>query len=86
MTKKDEGIPCYFIQTGVGSIVMRLRRPDTGAGTSLTLHQIITMEVPIKEIPFFNISKFKKFYSDEHCLGYLSRHDTEEKLFLEYLK
>lgn len=84
--KKDKGIPCYFIQTGVGNIVMRLRRPDTGAGTALTLHQIISMDIPVKEIPFFDLEKFKKFYKDEGCLGYLFRPASEDMRYLEYLK
>jgi len=59
---KQKPTPCYFIQTGVGNIVMRLEKMDTGAGTALTLHQIVSANVPVKEIPFFDVEKFKKFY------------------------
>jgi hypothetical protein len=86
MTKKDKGTPCYFLQTGAGNIVMRLHRPDTGAATALTLHQIVAMDVPTKEIPLFDLEKFKRFYSDENCLGYLFRPSTEDKNYLEWLK
>lgn len=82
-------IPCYFIQTGVGNIAMRLRKPDTGAGAALTLHQIVTMDVPLTTIPDFNPEQFRKFYCTENTAK-IAMHDRlivnkeDERIFVEF--
>ena len=81
--------PCYFIQTGVGNIVMRLRTPDTGAGAALTLHQIVALGVPIATISHFDPNTFKKFYGSTNmarCVAYnrIGDHREEEDNFLKY--
>jgi len=85
---KNKGIPCYFIQTGIGNVVMRLRNPETGSGTPLTLHQVVTLNVPITTIPFFDPEKFKKFYGDKErerqFLDHLFQHNEPEESFLKY--
>jgi hypothetical protein len=88
--KKDRGTPCFFIQTAVGNIVMRLNRPDTGAGTVLTLHQIVAMHAPVKEIPYFDPVAFKKFYGSSgmaKTVAYnrLVENKRDEKALLEYI-
>lgn len=64
--RKDKELPCFFIQTGVGNIVIRLGKSDADAGSPLTLPQIISMEVPVAAIPNFDPGAFKQFYGTDN--------------------
>ena len=88
--KKDKGVPCFFIQTGVGNIVMRLRSLEAGGSVALTLHQIVAMDVPVKEIAYFDPFRFKEFYGNDGMgkttsYNRITDHRKEEKGFLEYI-
>jgi hypothetical protein len=87
MTTKPKGPPYFFIQTGVGNIILRVRDPITGSGTPLTLHQIVSLDVPLNEIPHFDPVAFRQFYGNgegqRSALSYLFRHGDLEKNFLK---
>ena len=89
MATKDKGIPCFFIQTGVGNIVVRLGRSDTGAGSPLTLPQIVSMGVPIDTIPDFDPETFKQFYGSDGLAKIVTykrivEHKEVDEIFLKF--
>jgi len=87
MTAK--AVPCYFIQTGWGNIVMRLNSEENGTGTTLTLHQIYSLNLNPKTIPDFNPDQFKAFYSlrgvGKDVYTRLTDHAMPEDQLLEHL-
>ena len=87
----DKPTPCYFIQGSFGNIIMRLSSITNGPGVTLTLHQIVALNIHIKAIPSIDIHGFKGFYNTENVFmqkvyDRLTRHNIEEKLFVEQLK
>lgn len=87
---KDRGIPCYFIQSGWGNVIMRLDSPQSGCGITLTLHQIVILGIQVKHIPNFNSANFKAFYGLEgvgkNVYDRIVEHDLPEIHLLESAK
>lgn len=84
---------CYFshfVQGGMGQILIRLNDAQSGPGVTLTLFQITSLNIPVKDIPNFDRDAFVKFYDESYFKNQvyerITRHDNNEKQFLHYLE